>query len=144
MIKIGKLAKETSTTIDTLRYYERLGLLEPDERSHNDYRLYEKPAAIHRVLFIKNAQELGFTLSEIKKLLAFGSSKDSSAADVLRMTKAKIESHQKMIDDLNRIHKVLNMLADACTGEGPVNECPIINALYPHHDSKEQNNDKSE
>jgi len=143
MIKIGKLAKETKTTIDTLRYYERIGLLVPDKRSHNDYRLYEK-RAIHRVLFIKNAQELGFTLSEIRKLLAYGSSSESTAADVLEMTESKIASHQQMIDDLNRIHKVLTALADACSGEGPVSECPIINALYPPLDSKEQNNDKSE
>ena len=136
MIKIGKLAKETNTTIDTLRYYERLGLLAPDKRSHNDYRLYDVPSAVYRVLFIKNAQDLGFTLSEIKKLLRFGSSKESTAADVLKMTKEKITTHEQKIDYLHRIHTVINELAEVCTGDGPASECPIINALYHDDNSK--------
>ena len=130
MLTIGKLAKATNTSIDTIRYYERMGLLNPDARSAHDYRMYEE-SAINRLRFIKNAQQLGFSLTEIDKLLKFGSSKQSNAGDVLKMTEEKILAHENKIKELQKIQVVLTDLAKQCSGEGPTSECPILKSLYP-------------
>jgi DNA-binding transcriptional MerR regulator len=130
MLTIGKLAKATEASIDTLRYYERLGLLKPDTRTVNDYRMYEKPA-INRVRFIKNAKHLGFTLSEIEKLLEFGTSKSGSSGDVLKLTEEKLIEHKNKIKELQKIQAVLMDLAKKCSGKGPASECPILKSLYP-------------
>jgi len=130
MLTIGKLAKATNASIDTICYYERMGLVSPDARSAHDYRMYEE-SAINRLRFIKNAQHLGFSLSEIEKLLTFGASKDSTAADVLKLTEGKIKNHKNKIKELQKIQSVLVDLAKQCSGDGPVSECPILKNLYP-------------
>lgn len=130
MLTIGKLAKATNASIDTIRYYERMGLVSPDARSAHDYRMYEK-SAIKRLHFIKNAQHLGFSLTEIQKLLVFGTSKDSTAGDVLGLTKGKILEHKNKIKELEKIQVVLTELANRCSGDGPASECPILKNLYP-------------
>ncbi len=130
MLTIGKLAKATNTSIDTIRYYERVRLLSPDARSAHDYRMYEE-AAINRLHFIKNAQHLGFSLTEIEKLLTFGESKESTAGDVLKLTEDKIWNYQNKIKKLKKIKAALVDLAKQCPGEGPASECPILKSLYP-------------
>lgn len=130
MLTIGKLAKATNASIDTIRYYERMGLVSPDARSAHDYRMYEE-SAINRLRFIKNAQHLGFSLSEIEKLLTFGTSKDSTAAEVLKLTEGKIQTHKNKIKELQKIQTVLIDLAKKCSGDGPASECPILKSLYP-------------
>lgn len=130
MLTIGKLSKATNASIDTIRYYERMGLLSPDARSAHDYRMYEM-SAINRLHFIKNAQQLGFSLSEIEKLLTFGTSKSGSASDILHLTQKKILALQNKIIELQKIQTVLSDLAEQCSGEGPAKDCPILKALYP-------------
>lgn len=130
MLTIGKLAKATNASIDTIRYYERMGLVSPDARSAHDYRMYEE-SAINRLRFIKNAQSLGFSLLEIEKLLTFGTSKDSTAAEVLKLTEDKILVHKNKIKELQKIQTVLVDLAKQCSGKGPASECPILKSLYP-------------
>lgn len=130
MLTIGKLAKATNASIDTLRYYERLGLLKPDTRTTHDYRMYEKPA-INRVRFIRNAQRLGFSLSEIEKLLAFGVSNEGTTGDVLKVTEEKILANINKIKKLQKIQAVLVNLAEQCPSDGPASECPILQYLYP-------------
>ena len=90
-----------------------------------------KESAINRLLFIKNAQHLGFSLSEIEKLLAFGTSNESTAADVLKLTEDKILAHKNKIKELKKIQSVLIDLAKQCPGKGSASECPILKSLYP-------------
>lgn len=139
MLSIGKLAKATNASIDTLRYYVRIGLLTPDARSTHDYRMYEKPA-INRVQFIKNAQQLGFSLSEIEKLLNFDDSDKHATAEVLKLTEEKIQTQEKKIKELQTIQTVLSILARQCPGEGPSSDCPILQYLYPVHSENTKTN----
>ncbi|WP_133176245.1 heavy metal-responsive transcriptional regulator [Pelagivirga sediminicola] len=132
--KIGALAKATGVKIDTLRYYERIGLLSPEGRTEAGYREYAHDA-IQRLRFIRKAQGLGFSLSEIGKLLVFGSSPESTAGDILEITEQKIAEQQAKIEDLTQLRASLVQLALDCTGEGPVEECPILNHFYDEGDA---------
>ena len=133
-LKIGALAKATGVKIDTVRYYERIGLLSPEGRTEVGYREYA-PDAIQRLRFIRKAQRLGFSLEEIGELLVFGSSPESTAGDILKVTEQKIAEQQAKIEDLAQLHASLVQLALDCTGEGPVEECPILNHFYDDSDA---------
>lgn len=123
---IGALAKRGGVGIDTVRYYERSGLLSPSSRLASGYRRYS-PAEVARLRFIRRAQALGFTLSEIRELLAL-----SSRPDVARVKRA---AQQKLVDveqrraSLQRMRRGLVSLIDACPGHGRAEDCPILNAL---------------
>lgn len=124
-MKIGTLAKEAGVAIDTLRYYERRGLLPEPDRSASGYRLYT-PSDLERVRFVRRAQALGFTLAETESLLGLIANDAAQAASVLAMTRAKIDEQRDCIEDLRRIEAALVRLADACPVEAPANECPIL------------------
>lgn len=124
-LTIGKIAKASGVNIDTIRYYERRDLIKPAQRSPSGYRLYSADS-IRRVRFIKRAQGLGFTLTEIAQLLAFGTSPEATARDVLEMTEAKIREEQAKIEHLHQIQTALMKVAQDCPGEGPVKDCPIF------------------
>ena len=94
---IGEAAKRAGVNIETLRYYERRGLVPPPPRSHSNYRLYPNES-VRLVRFVKRAQDLGFTLKEIKELLAFRNGVDASCGDVLEQALAKMRD----IDDKMR------------------------------------------
>lgn len=130
ILTIGKVAEACDVKIDTLRYYERVGLVEPEERTDSGYRVYH-PESIRRVKFIKKAQGLGFTLDEIRALLEMRVSDNATAADILKATKNKITEFKLKIKDLGLIRKALEKLADKCPGTGPVSDCPILDHLYP-------------
>ena len=133
-LKIGALARSTGVKIDTVRYYERIGLLSPDSRTDAGYREYA-PDAIGRLRFIRKAQRLGFSLEEISELLVFGFSPESTAGDILEITEQKIAEQQAKIEDLAQLRASLMQLALDCTGEGPVAECPILNHFYDEGDA---------
>lgn len=135
MLTIGKLAKATDASVDTIRYYERMGLMSPDARSAHDYRMYDE-SAVNRLRFIKNAQYLGFSLAEIEQLLAFGTSKESAAADVLRLAEEKIQTHENKINEIKKIETVLVRLAKQCAENGPSSECPILKYFYDNTDKR--------
>ncbi|WMS44404.1 heavy metal-responsive transcriptional regulator [Acuticoccus sp. MNP-M23] len=128
-LTIGQLAKDTGVTVDTIRFYERKGLLLPDDRTVANYRTYSAES-LRRLKFIRKAQALGFTLEEVAELLTFGSSPESTAGDVLHATERKIEEQRKKIEQLSRLRDVLIELAAECDGEGPTEECPIINYFF--------------
>jgi len=138
-LTIGKLAKSCNVKIDTIRYYERVKLVEPDGRTDSGYRFYD-PESIRRVKFIKNAQGLGFSLDEIKKLLDLRVSDTATAGDVLSATKLKITEFQEKISDLGKIQNILKDLADQCPDDAHIMECPILDYLYPEHNEKNKNN----
>jgi MerR family transcriptional regulator, copper efflux regulator len=127
-LTIGWVARRAGLAIDTVRYYEREGLLEKPARTSSGYRQY--PAdAVARLRFIRQAKELGFTLSEIRELLALKVAPGKSCADVRARTKAKIIDIEQRVAQLNRMKRALAKLAVACSGRGPTSECPILDAM---------------
>ena len=137
MLTIGKLAKASNVNTDTLRYYERQKLLLPVSRSSAGYRIYEQES-IDRVRFIKKAQSLGFSLSEISQLLHFDGSREANAGDVLAITNKKIDQQHQKIKELKEIESVLQKLAAQCAGNGSTQECPILRYLYPNTKSDKE------
>lgn len=128
---IGKLAKYCGVKTDTIRFYERLRLLTPKRRTASGYRVYSKDSE-REIRFIKNAQQLGFSLEEIARLLRLNASDKKTAEDVLDITKNKISQLKMNINELQRMKKVLETLAKKCGGKHILaSECPILDHFYP-------------
>jgi Cu(I)-responsive transcriptional regulator len=128
-LTIGKLARQVDLSVETLRYYERRGLIEPQQRSEAGYRLYQ-PDAVRRLRFIRRAQALGFSLDEIADLLALSGSPTASAGEVKQLTQAKIEDIERRIRDLERMRQALSGLAEHCPGHRTTTaDCPILSTL---------------
>jgi MerR family transcriptional regulator, copper efflux regulator len=123
---IGQLAKRGGVGIDTVRYYERNGLLAPRDRLTSGYRRYGE-LEVARLRFIRRAQALGFTLKEIKDLLALSAQRD--VGRVKRSAQAKLHDVETRIADLVRVRDGLATLIDACPGHGRSADCPILRAL---------------
>ena len=126
LMGIGVLARQAGVGIDTVRYYERSGLLEPDERSAAGYRRYS-PLALQRLRFIRRAQALGFSLAEIRELLALSRQRD--VARVKKSAEAKLKDVEARMAELDKVRAGLARLVSACPGHGRVSECPILLAL---------------
>lgn len=128
-MKIGELAETAGVNVQTIRYYERRGLLPEPARRASGYRDYE-PETLDRLRFIRRAQELGFTLTEIADLLALRLDPRTPAATVKARAEAKIADIDRKLNDLARIRHALVHLAGRCHGgRGPVGECPFLDAL---------------
>jgi len=123
---IGELAKQAGVGIDTVRYYERSGLLAPHTRLPSGYRRYRN-LEVARLRFIRRAQALGFTLGEIKSLLKL--SEQRNVAQVKRSAQAKLEDVERRIKELQRVREGLAKLIAECPGHGRADECPILVAL---------------
>ena len=133
---IGEAARAAGVNIETLRYYERRGLLPAPPRSHANYRLYPHQS-VRLVRFIKRAQELGFTLNEVRELLAFRDSGESaSCADVRQQARLKLRSIDAKIQSLQAVREALAELVQKCSGSGPVADCPILEALEPEEERR--------
>jgi Hg(II)-responsive transcriptional regulator len=128
MMRIGEAATRAGVNIQTLRYYERQGLLPKPPRTGSHYRLYSDDG-VRRVRFVKRAQELGFTLKEIKELLALRLDSRATCADVRKRSEAKIADINGRIRTLRAMKKALERLATACSGRGSVSDCPILEGL---------------
>lgn len=127
-LTIGRLARQTGLATETLRYYERRGLISPHQRTASGYRLYRRDA-FQRLRFIRRAQALGFSLDEIAELLALSDDADQSAAAVKQFTQSKIQDIESRIRDLERMKQGLAALESRCPGHGSTSECPILAAL---------------
>jgi MerR family transcriptional regulator, copper efflux regulator len=125
-IGIGTLAKRAGVSIDTVRYYERGGLLAPKTRLASGYRRYSE-VEVARLRFIRRAQALGFTLKEIQELLALSSQRD--VARVKRTAQKKLADVEERIASLERVREGLSNLIAACPGHGRAADCPILKAL---------------
>lgn len=125
---VGRLARKLGLGAETLRYYERLGLIRPTRRTAANYRLYG-PDAERRLTFIRRAQALGFSLDDIRELLSLHGRADATAAEVKRLTAARAREVEGKLRDLERMRAGLAALAAACSGNGPAKECPILAAL---------------
>ena len=125
-IGIGALAKRAGVSIDTVRYYEKSGLLSPQARLASGYRRYSD-RQLSRLRFIRRAQDLGFSLKDVRELL--GLSKQRDVARVKRAAERKLVEVEQRIAALERIRGGLAQLVTACPGHGLAKECPILKAL---------------
>ena len=124
---VEHVARAAGVNVETLRYYERRGLLRPS-RALNGYRSYDAEAA-RRVRFIRRAQALGFSLNEIDELLALRARPGKSCADVRRRAEAKVAAIEHKLRALRAMRKALGRLVEQCAGRGPVTGCPILESL---------------
>jgi len=135
-LTIGRLAKLAGLGIETVRFYERQGLIEPPARTDSNYRIYPVEE-VNRLKFIKRAKNLGFTLKEIKELFELQHDPHATQADIKKRTLEKVEDIKNKVRDLTRIQHALEKLTGACDGHGPLSECPILEALtgeeHEHH-----------
>jgi MerR family mercuric resistance operon transcriptional regulator len=127
-LTIGKVARLAEIGVETVRFYEREGLIEEPSRRESGYRQYPKET-IQRLRFIKRAKNLGFTLREIKELLALRLDPETTCGDVRRRAEAKIDDIEEKIRLLARMKEALAKLTMACSGRGPVSRCPILEAM---------------
>jgi DNA-binding transcriptional MerR regulator len=128
-LTIGKVAGLAKVSTDTLRYYEREGLIEPAAKTGGGYRLYERDA-LRRIRFIKQAQECGFTLTEIRALLTLQSDDAACCRDVRRLAVEKKLQLEVKIKSMKVMSKALTRLIDACSAENrPLADCPILAAF---------------
>jgi DNA-binding transcriptional MerR regulator len=128
-LTIGKVASLSKVTTDTLRYYEREGLISPAAKSNGGYRLYDSDA-VRRVRFIKEAQHCGFTLTEIRNLLALRASDAACCRDVRRVALEKKLQLEAKIKAMRGMSKALTHLIAACSnGSRSLDDCPILAAL---------------
>jgi MerR family copper efflux transcriptional regulator len=125
---IGHLAKAANVSVETVRFYERKGLLQTPERKHSAYRQYDGNA-VDRLKFIRRAQQVGFTLKEIEDLLGLRDNPDAQRADVRERALNKIAEINAKISDLQAMRKSLTNLLNSCEGDGPASACPIITSL---------------
>lgn len=132
-LTIGQLAKRSHVNVETIRYYERRGLLPIPSRRQSGYRQFSQDTSV-RIRFIKRAQELGFTLKEISELLSMRVNPHTTCADIKVRAEMKITEIEEKIRDLERMKKALIKLKAACRGRGPTGECPILEALGKNGD----------
>ena len=130
MLTIGQLANRTGVNIQTVRYYERRGLLASPARTGSGYRQFA-PEAVARLRFIRRAQDLGFSLEEIRGLLALRIERaSSSSCERVRVaTEKKVRLVDQKIEELRQIKRNLERLLVACRARKPTGECPILDAI---------------
>ena len=127
-MKIGELAKQAGVSIDTVRYYEREGVLPIPVRQGSGYRQYEA-ADLGRLQFVRRAKALGFSLTEITDLLSLSQRSGDDMADVRHTAQARLRDVNHKLEALTRIKHGLDLLVAACPGFGEIKECPIVAAL---------------
>ena len=130
-IKRGQLAKRTGCNAETIRYYEKIGLLPAPVRSAAGYRLYGETHE-QRLRFVMRGRELGFAIEDLKSLLNLVDRNAVSCGEVKRLAKLHLRSVRDKIDDLKHMESVLSDTVHACTGMD-VPECPLIDTLFDVH-----------
>src|SRR5262249_53758730 len=131
LLTIGKLARQAGVSVQTIRYYERRGLILEPPRSSSGYRLYDT-GAIKRLAFVRKAQLLGFSLDEVDELLSLRTRPGTSCADIRQRAHQKSNTVDQKISELTRMRGALSTLAARCRGRGPTSECPILEAFEAH------------
>lgn len=129
MLTIGKVAERAQVTADSIRFYEREGLIKPAQKSESGYRLYTEEA-IRRIGFIKHAQQCGFSLIEIRELLDLRSTDSACCDDIYRVAVEKKLQLATKIKALNAMSAALSSLIEICSHDKKsLDECPILGAL---------------
>jgi MerR family transcriptional regulator, copper efflux regulator len=127
-MKIGELAQRAGVGIDTVRYYERQGLLPMPERLASGYRRYGQ-IDVSRLHFVRRAKALGFTLVEIRELLALSGRREDDMGSLKAAATEKLVDVQARLAELTRIRDGLQSLVASCPGHGALEQCPILDAL---------------
>lgn len=128
LLNIGQVAKRTGVTVETVRFYEKQGLIADPQRSDAGYRQYPLET-VKRVRFIQHAKDVGFTLKDIGELLALRQESGTSCTDIKLRATQKIEEVDQKIRDLNRIRDALGRMVMKCSGRGALSQCPILEEL---------------
>jgi len=127
-LTIGFLAKAAEVNIETVRYYQRFGLIDEPAKPFNGYRIYP-PETVDRLRFIKRAKQLGFSLKEITELLELGS---GNCDDVRLRAEVKRDHVEEQIKDLKKLKKTLDKLIKSCQSDNETANCPIVETLIKH------------
>ncbi|NNC71786.1 MAG: helix-turn-helix domain-containing protein [Sphingomonadaceae bacterium] len=127
-MKRGALAKATGSNIETIRYYEKIGLLPEPERTASGHRLYSLDDE-KRLKFILRCRELGFSIAELRELLGLVDTDDYTCGDVLAISKQHTHDIERKIADLKRLKRTLDQMSAECSGDA-VPECPLVDALF--------------
>jgi MerR family mercuric resistance operon transcriptional regulator len=127
-LTIGRLSEATRVKVETIRYYEKEGLLPDPPRSEGGHRLYSG-VLVKRLFFIRRSRELGFTLNEVRALLDLVDGGTYTCAEVKAITLAHADDVRRKIADLRRLEKGLRAMAAECDG-GDVPECPVVDILF--------------
>jgi MerR family mercuric resistance operon transcriptional regulator len=130
-LTIGQVARQAGVGVETVRFYEREGLLEEPPRRASGYRQYSEQV-VKRIRFIKRAQQLGFSLKEITELLMLRVDAQTSCEEVKERSQAKIAEVERKLAELQRMRQALLQVAALCTGQGPGSRCPMLDALDQH------------
>ena len=130
LLTIGEVAKKTGIGVETVRFYEKRGLIDEPPRTKAGYRQYPEDTA-PRVRFIRHAKALGFTLSEIKELLNLKLDTATTCEDVRHVAEKKRMDILAKIESLQGMEQALGKLIEACSSSGPAGHCPILDALDP-------------
>lgn len=128
MLQIGEVAKRSGVGVETVRFYERKGLIPKPGRSASGYRQYPE-TVIRRVRFIQHAKTLGFSLKEIGELIALKNMPGARCEDIRTKAETKVADIQEKIDALEKMKGALMPLIHRCQSTDPIGECPILDAL---------------
>jgi MerR family mercuric resistance operon transcriptional regulator len=126
----GELARLSGCNIETVRFYEKQGFLPAPPRTAGGHRDYA-PEHLKRLTFIRRSRELGFTLDEVRSLLALVDGSDWTCAEVRAMTLEHLAAMRRKITDLERLARILDDMAARCSG-GAIPQCPIVDVLLAH------------
>jgi len=129
-LTIGEVARATGTQTETIRYYERIGLLPAPPRTAARYRIYHQ-SDVNRLAFVKRSRDLGFTIEEVRVLLALAQDVDRNCKEVDAIARRHLTDVEGKIGDLQRLARELRRVIGQCQG-GSISECRIIEALAPH------------
>ena len=127
-MRIGELAQRAGVGIDTVRYYERAGLLPKARRLASGYRAYDDED-VRRLRFVRRAKALGFTLPEIRELLALSGRREDDMGGLKAAASEKLADVNARLAELDRIREGLEALVASCPGHGALAQCPILGAL---------------
>jgi Cu(I)-responsive transcriptional regulator len=126
---IGELAKATETKVETIRYYERIGLLPAPARTTGNYRSYAQ-AHLDRLSFVRRSRDLGFSIEQVRELLGLSDQQDRSCATVDAIARTHLDEVDRKIADLKKLRRELDALLKQCD-HGVIADCRIIDALRP-------------
>ena len=125
---IGKVASRTGVGIETIRFYERKGLINEPPRRDSGYRLYDTDV-IDRLSFIQQAKSLGFTLEEISQLLSISLNSGEPLPAAKKIARKRLQDIEEKLKLLRSMKRTLKKLVDACPGKGTIDDCPILETL---------------
>lgn len=129
-LTIGTAARVAGVNVETIRFYERRGLIAQPLKPNEGYHVYA-PETVSRIRFIRKAQEIGFSLREIEELLSLRADPHADCSDVREKARVKLDAVNRKIDELERMRLALNEVISACPGRGVLRACSILEALEP-------------